>query len=217
MSPHPSSKKAKAQRAKRAQARAERAERTERGDAGVEARMARQAEQRRQRERARRRRTLRTAALVAAVVIPLLVAGWLVFRPDPELAGVERPPDLGGGHVANASYDSATPTSGPHDASAPRCSTYRDGLELPLAVHALEHGTVILWYDADSPELVEELDQVADRWDSHVIVAANPDLDTPVVATAWNRRFAFEADDPRIAEFVEIYRQRGPEKIDCPR
>lgn len=213
MSPHPSSKKAKAKQAKRAQARAQRAERP---DAAAEARRARQAGQREQRERARRRQRLRTAAVAAAVLLPLAVVAWLMLRPDPELAGVERPPDLGGGHVTNATYDSPTPTSGPHDARAPSCRTYRDGLELPLAVHALEHGVVVLWYDAAVPELADRLDEIASRWDSHVIVAASPDIDSPVVATAWNRRFAFEADDPRIAEFVEIYRQRGPEKIDCP-
>ena len=227
MSPHPQSKKAKAKKSKQAaQTKPQRAGQGERADSKKdakkdskrEARLARQAEERRQRERKQRMRKLRAAAMVAVVVGLAAVAVWFVFQPDPELAGVERPRDLGGGHVANASYDSAAPTSGPHSAQSPSCGTYREGLELPLAVHALEHGVVVLWYQPDSPALADELDEIADRWDSHVIVAANPEIESPVVATAWNRRLAFDdADDPGIAEFVKTYRNRGPEKVDCPR
>jgi len=138
-----------------------------------------------------------------------------VFRPDPELEGVSRPRSLGGGHVAAASYDTPTPTSGAHDASAPGCATYREPLEPALAVHALEHGAVVLWYDADRPELADELDAVTEEWDSHVIVSANTGLDAPIVAAAWNRLKSYEPGDPEINDFVRTYRRRGPESVSC--
>lgn len=215
MSPHPKSKKAKAAKARRAKARAERDEAHSRDKS--EERLARQVERRRQQERSRRLKKIRAVALGALVLILVGVAGWWAFRPDPELAGVVRPGNRGGGHVANASYDTATPTSGAHDGRAPACGTYRDPLDLPLAVHALEHGAVVLWYDAAQPGLVDELEATTSEWDSHVIISANPNLDEPIVATAWNRLKTYEPGDPEIRDFVDTYRRRGPERVACDR
>jgi hypothetical protein len=82
-------------------------------------------------------------------------------------------------------------------------------------VHALEHGAVVVWYRGDMAEELEEplLDMLG-RWDSHVIVSPNDDLDAPIVATAWNRlkEYTRPAD---VVEFVETYRGRGPEDIPC--
>ncbi|HJT94737.1 MAG TPA: DUF3105 domain-containing protein [Mycobacterium sp.] len=141
---------------------------------------------------------------------------WAATRPDPELAGVTRPKNLGGGHVAAATFDSPTPTSGPHDERAPECGNYPEPLELPLAVHGLEHGAVVLWYDAARPELADELATATQRWTSHVIISPNTSIDRPVVATAWNRMKTYDkATDPGIADFVGTYRKRGPERVSC--
>ncbi|MDE0805672.1 MAG: DUF3105 domain-containing protein, partial [Acidimicrobiales bacterium] len=120
-------------------------------------------------------------------------------------------------HVQNASYDTDIPTSGAHASQAPACGTYREPLDLPLAVHALEHGAVLLWYDAARPELADELVAETEGFDSHVVVSAHPALDAPIVATAWNRRKAYEPGDSEIAEFVDTYRRRGPERVECDR
>lgn len=182
-----------------------------------EARLARQVEQRRERYRRVRRRRLRNVS-VGIVVAAVVIAGfWWVARPDPELAGVMTPRNRGGGHVASATYDSPTPASGAHDARAPSCGTYSEPLEPALAVHALEHGSVILWYDAAQPELVDELATMTEEWDSHVIISANADLDTPIVAAAWNRLKSYRAGDPEINDFVRTYRRRGPESVACDR
>ena len=153
--------------------------------------------------------------LVAFAVV--VGGGWLAFRPDPELAGVSRPSNRGGGHVAAATYDSPTPTSGPHEARAPRCGTYRDPLDPALAVHGLEHGAVVLWYDAERPDLADQLGGATEEWDSHVIISASDEIDQPIVATAWGRLKAYDASDPEITEFVRTYRQRGPERQPCDR
>lgn len=212
MSPHPNSKKAKVRRARA------RAQRDESADLSKsERRLVRQVERRRELDRARRRRRIRNAAAASAVLGLIGVGAWFAFRPDPELAGVERPGNLGGGHVADASYDSDIPTSGAHAGQAPACGTYREPLDLPLAVHALEHGAVLLWYDAGKPELADELLVATDAWESHVVISAHAGLDEPIVATAWNRRKAYEPGDPEIAEFVDTYRRRGPEGVACDR
>jgi len=215
LSPHPQSKKAKVAKAKRAKART--TQDPEQTGSKQEARLRRQIEERRHRERKARLRRIRNAAMGLVAVAVLAGGGWLAFRPDPELAGVIRPTNRGGGHVAAATYDSPTPTSGPHDARAPRCGTYREPLDPALAVHGLEHGAVVLWYDAGRPELAEELVGATDEWDSHVIISANRNIDRPVVATAWGRIKAYDAVDPEITEFVRTYRQRGPERQPCDR
>lgn len=213
MSPHPKSKKAKAAKAKRAAART--IIDPDRSASKQKARLQRQIEQRRRKERKARLRRVRNAALGLVAIAVIAGGGWLAFRPDPELAGVTRPRNLGGGHVAAASYDSASPTSGAHDARAPRCGMYREPLEPTLAVHGLEHGAVVLWYDAARPELGDELVRATDEWDSHVIISANDGIDRPIVATAWGRLKAYDDVEPEITEFVRTYRQRGPEREPC--
>ena len=75
----------------------------------------------------------------------------------------------------------------------------------------------MLWYDAARPELAEDLAQIADGWDSHVIVSPHVGLGEPVVATAWNRLKAYPDVVPEVEEFVDTYRRRGPENVDCNR
>lgn len=180
----------------------------------------RREERKRRDEEARRaklrRRRLRDGAIAAVLIAGL---GFLVFtlvRPDPEVEGVEKLPSEGRDHLASgATYDygDPAPTSGPHDPRAPTCGAYEETLPLTLAVHALEHGAVILWHRPDIEESeVNALQDVMQSYDSHVIVAPNPAIADPVVATAWNRRMRFEsAGDPVLAEFVDTYRHRAPE------
>ena len=74
---------------------------------------------------------------------------------------------------------------------------------------------VVLWFDAARPDLVEGLAQVADGWDSHVIVSPRVGLGQPIIATAWNRLKAYPDVVPEVEEFVDTYRLRGPETVDC--
>ncbi|MFT7648750.1 MAG: hypothetical protein ACI8Y4_003502 [Candidatus Poriferisodalaceae bacterium] len=140
---------------------------------------------------------------------------WREVRPGPELAAVQRPSFEGRGHVSGASYASSTPTSGAHDSRAPSCGVYATPLQPSLAVHALEHGTVVLWCDAAQPELAGALADVANEFSSHVIVSPSLGLDQPVVATAWNRLKAYPDAVAEVQEFVETYRRRGPENVTC--
>ncbi len=214
--PHPQSKRAKAAKRQRA---AERRKQTA-DDRSARVEHHAETEARRQSNRARRQRRARVWNIAAwvgslAVVVGIGFGLWLALRPGPELAGVERPPDAGRGHVASAAYSSGAPTSGAHASQSPTCGVYPTPLAPSLAVHALEHGVVVLWYDADRPDLAAELADVADNWDSHVIVSPSDNIDSPIVATAWNRRKAYSDVVPEVNEFVDIYRQRGPESVPC--
>jgi hypothetical protein len=148
-------------------------------------------------------------------VAAVLFGGWLMFRPGPELAGVERPSDDGRGHVETATYRTGSPTSGAHNAGAPRCGAYSSPLAKDLAVHGLEHGTVVLWYDIANPNLGSELSSLMSGWESHVSVSPSSELDAPIVATAWNRSMRFSDVSPEVDAFIDTYRNRGPERVPC--
>lgn len=178
-------------------------------------------EARKQSETAARRRTVRRRRVrnagVAAVILSLAAAGAVfLLRPDPELRGVERPASRGRGHVAAADYDTATPTSGEHSADAPRCGNYSSPLAPDLAVHALEHGAVVIWYQSDRADVLgPALDDLLEQFDSHVIVSPNDEITEPIVATAWNRLKRYNEPEADVREFARVYRQRGPEKVAC--
>lgn len=185
----------------------------------------RRARRKEEREAARRRkrrvRRLQYGAVAAVLLGGVLALAVVLFWPDPELEGVEQLPNEGREHLASgASYDygDPAPASGPHARRAPRCGEYSDPLPPTLAVHALEHGAVVLWHRPDvGDEVRDRLLGIMDEHDSHVIVSPNPDIRQPVVATAWQRRMRFaDPEDPLVAEFVDTYRNRGPESVDCP-
>lgn len=175
------------------------------------------------RAKAARKAKLRQAALAAAGGALVLLAAFFVFsllQPGTEVDGVEKPTYRGRDHLLvgqTFSYQSATPTSGTHAPNAPaRCGVVQGDLPLEFAVHALEHGTVVVWYRPDlAPELVPQLSTMIEQWDSHVIVAQNSGIAEPLVATAWNRLKRFDEFGPGVAEFVDAYRKRGPENVPC--
>ena len=192
------------------------ASRTASEQAKRERRLERQRQEAATRHRAARRRKLRNVAASALLVILVLTGAYLVLRPDPEIAGVTRPASQGRGHVAGATYDSATPTSGRHNASAPGCGVRTEPLAADLAVHALEHGTVVVWYQPEiDDDLRADAGELLREWDSHWILSPNPGIDKPFVATAWNRLKAFDEPTDDLREFVDTYRRRGPERVDC--
>ena len=214
--PHPQSRRAKEAKRKRAVERGRRTagehhERAERHTSTEERRLLTKS-LRRKRDRAW---NVAVVALGVLVVSALGFVVWNEVRPDPELAGVERPADNGRGHRSGMTYASLTPTSGAHDSRSPLCGVYPTPLDPTLAVHALEHGVVVLWFDAARSDLLEGLTEVADGWDSHVIVSPNVGLGEPIIATAWNRLKAYPGMVPEVEEFVDTYRLRGPETVDC--
>ena len=87
---------------------------------------------------------------------------------------------------------------------------------MEFAVHSLEHGAVVVWYRSDlESSLLADLQTFIGQWDSHVIVAANPGITEPIVATAWARLQRFEEVGVGLSEFADVYRKRGPESIRC--
>ncbi len=167
------------------------------------------------RERARqqrRRRMLQQRLLQAAIglIVVLLVAGviYMATRPKPG----EAVPSLGNTHIQppqEASYNTRPPTSGSHFSGLARWGVHSEPIVDELAVHNLEDGGVLVQYDCPDgcDALIGQLVGVMDNYDSQVIIAPYPDMETRIALTAWGRIDAFdEFDEDRIVQFIEAYR-----------
>jgi len=110
---------------------------------------------------------------------------------------------------AEVEYTSDPPTSGPHKPSPPAAGAVDTPLSRPVQVGILERGDVLLQY---RPELAaagrSALEALAG---AHVVVAPNPDLPGPVVATAWRaKRVCDRVDVGQLREFVTGRSGQGP-------
>lgn len=184
-------------------------------------RLERQAHEAAERRKAARRRKARQGAFLAVGVVFSGLVVFLIVRAifPQELPGVESPPYQGQGHVLageTVQYGTPTPTSGRHAASSPRCGIFSQQMPAEFAVHALEHGAVVLWYDEQNNEIAAGLSEIVGKFDDRVILSPSGQLDRPVVATAWNRLKSYDSADPEIEEFIDTYRNRGPEQVPCP-
>lgn len=212
---HPNSKKAKAAKARRAEERRQRHDPAD-GKSTEQRRIDEREASRARHVRRQRIKQWRNRAGAFLALSAVLIGLGFALQPDPEIPGVTKVPNDGRGHVSNARFASASPTSGAHSLSYPTvCGAQSTELDAPLAVHALEHGVVVIWYSADRPELGDQLASMVNKWPSHVIAAPNPRLTSPVVATAWNRLKNYQGADPEIADFIRLYRNRGPEDVGC--
>lgn len=176
----------------------------------------------------------RTDRLVVGLVTALAVAGggayWWQARAGMRnfqafaangtaaLADVKSSPSKGRVHLAPGQtwhYGSRFPTSGSHDPMWVAAGYYREPLRATQLVHALEHGNIVIYYDAPGAETRETLEQWAGlfsgRWDG-VVVVSKAGLGEAVVLTAWTKTLRQPRFEPAgAAAFVEAYRGRGPE------
>ena len=87
---------------------------------------------------------------------------------------------------------------------------------LKRVVHALEHGHVVVYYDAPGDDVIDTLKDwtrlFGGHWDGLVVVP-HRELGQRVVMTAWRKRLDLDSfDAPTAARFIDAYRGRGPER-----
>jgi hypothetical protein len=157
------------------------------------------------------RQPLKLGAMLAAVVVAAAVVGWFAFRAAADLPG-EKLADLGNAHIQTASdpgiaYNSDPPTSGPHLPYIAPWGVHTRPIPLPLQVHNLEDGGVVVQYSCTCPELVAQLRGIVSRYDKFVILAPYPEMKSRIALTAWTRLDRLEEfDEKRIVRFIEAYR-----------
>ena len=114
-----------------------------------------------------------------------------------------------GGVETGIEYRSDPPTSGPHQPTPPVDGVVDEPLSRPVQVGVLERGDVLVQHD---PELARtDLELLRDLAGEGVVVAPNPDLPDPVVATAWVAKRTCTAVDPdALEDFISARKGKGP-------
>jgi hypothetical protein len=106
-------------------------------------------------------------------------------------------------------YELSPPVGGDHFPVPATCGFYDADTAPPdeLVVHDLEHGAIWVAYDPglDAAQLATLRDLVAQQ--AKVTATPVDDLGSPVVLSAWARQLPLDTvDDPRVAQFIETYR-----------
>ena len=186
-------------------------------------------------EAARRRKALRNRALVTAAILGIvtLITVTVINSRRSNARVVERleasgacdydtrsdqldPPPAN--HVTgDIRYEVDPPSGGNHHPSAAGPGIYTAQTRPPdgQIVHAHEHGYVTLWHRPDVEEAqLQELRDLAGRYDRDVLLVPRESMSQPVAATAWERRLLCSpADVQALERFVMEYRNKGPEKV----
>lgn len=126
-------------------------------------------------------------------------------------------PDPGRGHQeGEVDYHDEVPAGGTHNSAWLNCGIYDQPIHEENVVHSMEHGAVWLAYQPDLPtdqvEILRNLvrQERSRRGEPLVVMAPKPQLDAPIVATAWRVQLNLDdASDERLAQFLSRY-QRGP-------
>ena len=151
---------------------------------------------------------------VVGLVITLVVTGGggrdQVTAGD--IDGVQTYDDLTQNHVdGTVDYAQSPPVGGDHAAVWLNCGIYNQPVPTENAVHDLEHGAVWVTYNPDQvsgDDLTTLQDSVPD---TYITMSPWPDLQAPVVASAWGAQVELTGvDDERLGQFIEAYRQ-GPQ------
>src|SRR3990172_5795728 len=132
---------------------------------------------------------LRTGALSLIV----LVAGVIAYLVLPE----RLQPPLGRevsiegiAHIRpgqpHPAYSTYPPTSGVHYEGSAEWGIYDNPIPDEIQVHNLEHGGILVQYNCQGcDDLVENLRKVVARYNTKVILAPYPKMDSRIALTAW--------------------------------
>ena len=197
----PSAKKAASVKQQRAEARAKKLE-----------------EHRLREARARRNRRIGIGAAIAGgVAVVALIVTTVVLTPQAasysaggdgtEVDGVQTF-DNTSSHVEGVvDYPQTPPAGGPHNPAWLNCGVYTEPVPAENAVHSLEHGALWVTYDPSISDAA--LESLRSQLPStYVILSPFDDLPAPIVLSGWNSQLQVDdADDPRIATFIEEYWQ----------
>ncbi len=198
------------------------------------ARKARLEEQKR-RQRAKKKRQ----AIVIGTILLVLVAGG-VFGFVRSQAGKVSPDELQAAecdeveefeeqravHIDSqppperVPYNSDPPTSGQHrGGGTAQWGIHDEPVEPELYVHNLEHGGIVIHHNDHPDDDLENLEILVDSYPAigsgpGVILMANPDVESPIVMTAWARMQTCEKYNEKVVRaFIKEHCEQGPEKF----
>ncbi|MGR2751975.1 DUF3105 domain-containing protein [Agromyces arachidis] len=166
----------------------------------------------------RNRRIAIWASVGAGVAIIALVVSSVLLAPQrpnytaggdgTEVEGVETFENVSDHVEETVDYEQTPPAGGPHNPAWLNCGVYEEPVPNENAVHSLEHGAIWVTYDAEALS-DDELETLKGKLPStYIILSPFEGLPSPIVLSGWNSQLQVdEADDPRIAEYLEEYWQ----------
>ena len=111
-------------------------------------------------------------------------------------------------------YNSNPPTSGMHNPQPPNWGIYGETLPDEIVIHGLEHGGIWISYRDKDPETIRQLEDIARRYSSHMILTYRPADDSLIAVAAWGRLLKLDKfDSGQIYNFIARYRFKGPENV----
>ena len=159
------------------------------------------------------------------IAIAGAVGAFFLFDPEgqapqPDLA--QTIPDEGRTHVnegTRVQYQSNPPTSGDHWPVPLSDGIYDTEKPDEAAVHSLEHGRVWVSYKPSVPEQTKKaLEELLKKYNGTVLTPRSAN-ETDIALAAWNRSDTFNLnpdgafDESRITDFINRWRNKGPEFI----
>ena len=134
------------------------------------------------------------------------------------IAGTEEFTIAGREHIAegtkSTNYNSNPPTSGSHWAAPANKGIYDQALPDERILHNLEHGYIWISYKPEiSPEVINNIKNIVNEDDWKIVMAPRAENDSQINLAAWGRLLKMdEPDYQKIKDFIETYKNRGPEK-----
>lgn len=200
-------------------------QRQRRREGSQRAQAARAARLETRRTREQRGRFYVVAGLLAAVVV--VAAAVLLLRDTGSGLGFAVR-ELPGRHGPPYFYDTSLtidgvaveipPTSGAMDPNSGPYGFLGGPVVAEAAVHNMEHGAAVIWYQPGDPDLAGEVNRlVRDFGETCLIAGSFSAMSFEVAATVWGRVLPLEQfDREALAEFIREYRgEEGPEAGVC--
>lgn len=156
-------------------------------------------------------------AAMALLVVGLFYLGYQGQAiANSGIAGLNILPDTARQHQdGDITYTDDAPAGGVHNTAGQNCGIYDEPVRVENILHSLEHGAAWIAYRPDLPadqiEILQNLvrQERSSRGEPMIILAPKPNLDAPIIATAWRVQLELEDTlDERLAQFVSRY-QRG--------
>lgn len=119
--------------------------------------------------------------------------------------------------TADVPYVTVPPYGGPHDATPLACGLYSSPPRFENAVHAMEHGAVVIWYSPGqiSDEQLSQLTELsAAQFEAgtYIILAPYVALGVPLMLVTWGERMPLESVERGIIEaYINEFKHDAPE------
>lgn len=190
-------------------------------------RRAQASRERREGAKARRKRNNLLYGIGAVIAAVALIAAIVVFQGGgadlgikvSELSGQHAPPYI---YVQDVTIDGEParipPSSGNHFTQQSPYGFLGTDLIPEAAVHNLEHGSIVIWYQPDDAVLADQVNQLVKSLGQQCIVAGSySDQSFLLTATVWGRALPLQAyDESQLRAFITEYRGAlGPEAGLC--